>query len=146
MAEHVSDKTAAIGAVVYDVQDHLSPRRRAFIAVDDLAAVAGLSPRTFARRVERAVGLSPVRFLQRLRVERAVELLETTKLPLEEIARQVGYAEPSTLRRLIQRDGIGGPRRLGAAAFSWRSNKISGQTLRDRARYRDRSRALHRHR
>jgi len=82
--------------------------------VDDLAKSAALSPRTFARRVERAVGLSPVRFLQRLRVERAVELLETTKLPLEEIARQVGYAEPSTLRRLIHRSGLGGPRRLRA--------------------------------
>lgn len=80
--------------------------------VDDLANAAALSPRTFARRVERAVGLSPVRFLQRLRVERAVELLETTKLSLEEIARQVGYAEPSTLRRLIHRSGLGGPRRL----------------------------------
>ncbi|MBS0220060.1 MAG: helix-turn-helix domain-containing protein [Proteobacteria bacterium] len=82
--------------------------------VDDLAAAAALSPRTFARRVERAVGLSPVRFLQRLRVERAVELLETTKLPLDEIARQVGYAEPSTLRRLIHRSGLGSPRRLRA--------------------------------
>lgn len=86
--------------------------------VDDLAAAAALSPRTFARRVERAVGLSPVRFLQRLRVERAVELLETTKLPLEEIARQVGYAEPSTLRRLIRRSGLGGPRRLRANGSS----------------------------
>ena len=82
--------------------------------VDDFASAAALSPRTFARRVERAVGLSPVRFLQRLRVERAVELLETTKLSLEEIARQVGYAEPSTLRRLIHRSGLGGPRRLRA--------------------------------
>lgn len=80
--------------------------------VDELAAAAGLSPRTFARRVERAVGLSPVRFLQRLRVERAVELIETTKLPLDEIARRVGYAEPSTLRRLIARSGLGAPRRL----------------------------------
>lgn len=80
--------------------------------VDDFAKSAALSPRTFARRVERAVGLSPVRFLQRLRVERAVELLETTKLSLEEIARQVGYAEPSTLRRLIHRSGLSGPRHL----------------------------------
>ena len=53
-----------------------------------------------------------MRFLQRLRVERAVELIETTKLPLDEIARRVGYAEPSTLRRLIARSGLGAPRRL----------------------------------
>jgi transcriptional regulator GlxA family with amidase domain len=83
--------------------------------VDDLAAAAGLTPRTFARRVSRATGLSPIHFLQRLRIERAVELMETTKLPFEEIARRVGYAEPSTLRRLIRRDGGINPRELRGA-------------------------------
>lgn len=78
--------------------------------VDDLASAVGLSPRTFARRVDRATGMSPVRFLQRLRIEQAIDLLETTKLPFEEIARRVGYAEPTTLRRLIRRDGGRGPR------------------------------------
>lgn len=84
------------------------------VSVDALAAAAGLAPRTFARRVERVTGLSPVRFLQRLKVERAVELMETTRLPFEEIARQVGYAEPSTLRRLLRKEGGAGPRELRA--------------------------------
>lgn len=76
---------------------------KAFTVVD-LAAAAGLAPRTFARRVEQATGLSPVRFLRRLRVERAVELLETSAVAFEEIARQVGYAEPTTLRRALQQE------------------------------------------
>lgn len=84
------------------------------VSVDALAAAAGLAPRTFARRVERVTGLSPVRFLQRLRIERAVELMETTRLPFEEIARRVGYAEPSTLRRLLRKEGGAGPRELRA--------------------------------
>lgn len=83
--------------------------------VDALAAAAGLSPRTFARRVVRATGLSPVQFLQRMRVERAVELLETTTLSVEEIARQVGYAEPTTLRRLLRREAGRRPRELRPA-------------------------------
>ncbi len=82
------------------------------LTVDALAAAAGLAPRTFARRVARATGLSPIQFLQRLRVERAVELLETTTLSVEEIARRVGYAEPTTLRRLLRREAGGGPRDL----------------------------------
>jgi len=84
------------------------------VSVDSLAAAAGLAPRTFARRVERVTGLSPVRFLQRLKIERAVELMETTRLPFEEIARRVGYAEPSTLRRLLRKEGGAGPRELRA--------------------------------
>lgn len=70
--------------------------------VDDMAAAAALSPRTFARRVEKATGLSPVRLLQRLRVEHAVELIETTRLSFDDVARRVGYADPSTLRRVLK--------------------------------------------
>lgn len=82
--------------------------------VGDLARAVGLSSRTFARRVEKATGLSPVRFLRRIRVERAVELLQTTKLPLEEIACRVGYAEPTTLRRALLREAGRGARELRA--------------------------------
>ncbi len=82
------------------------------VSVDDMAAVAALSPRTFARRVERATGLSPIGLLQRLRVEHAVALIETTRLPLDEVARRVGYADPSMLRRLIKRHAGTGARAL----------------------------------
>src|SRR4028119_2434359 len=74
------------------------------VSVAQVASAAGMSPRTFARRVHRTTGMSPVNFLQQIRVERAVELIETTRLPLGEIAARVGYAEPSTLRALIRRD------------------------------------------
>ncbi|CAL9452367.1 HTH-type transcriptional activator RhaS [Actinosynnema sp. ALI-1.44] len=80
------------------------------VSVADLAAAVGMSARTFARRVERATGLSPVRFLQRLRVETAVDLLTTTRLPVEDIARRVGYADPTTLRRVLRRETGRGPR------------------------------------
>lgn len=81
------------------------------VGVNDLAAAAGLTPRTFARRVFGATGLSPIQFLQQLRMERAVELLETTSLAFEEIAYRVGYADPSTLRGLIRRHPGRGPAR-----------------------------------
>lgn len=82
------------------------------VTVDELASASGLAPRTFARRVAKVTGLSPVQYLQRIRVERAVELLESTTLSVEEIARRVGYAEPTTLRRLLRRATGGGPREL----------------------------------
>ncbi|WP_083942892.1 GlxA family transcriptional regulator [Sphingomonas soli] len=86
------------------------------IGVNDLAAAVGQSPRTFSRRVASATGLSPVQFLQQLRVERAVELIETTALPFEEVAYRVGYSDPSTLRGLIRRGAGLGPRELRARA------------------------------
>ncbi len=74
------------------------------VSMDDLAAAAGLSPRTFARRLKAVCDLSPVRFAQRIRAEVAAMLRQTTSLSVDEISRRVGYAEPSTLRRLLRRD------------------------------------------
>jgi transcriptional regulator GlxA family with amidase domain len=73
-------------------------------AIEELAKAVGLAPRTFARRVAATCGVSPIQFVQRIRLETARFLLETTRLPVDEIARKVGYAEPSTLRRLIRRE------------------------------------------
>ena len=84
------------------------------VGVAELGAAAGLEPRTFARRVKRATGLTPIAFLQRLRVERATDLLETTRLPFEEIAFRVGYSEPSTLRRLLRQQKGVTPREVRA--------------------------------
>jgi len=74
------------------------------VSMNELAAAAGLSPRTFARRLKATCNMSPVRFAQRIRGEIAITLLEASKLSVEEISHRVGYAEPSTLRRLLRRE------------------------------------------
>ncbi len=84
-------------------------------AIKDVADAAALAPRTFARRLEAICGVSPIQFVQQIRIETARSLLETTRLSVEQIAREVGYAEPSTLRRLIQRDTRHSPRHFRAA-------------------------------
>lgn len=85
-------------------------------AVEELAAAVALSPRTFARRIAATCGASPIQFVQRIRIETARLLLETTRLSVEHIARQVGYAEPSTLRRLMRRDTRHSPGHFRPAA------------------------------
>ncbi|CAN5865819.1 hypothetical protein BH11PSE1_BH11PSE1_11830 [soil metagenome] len=85
-------------------------------SMDELAAAAGLAPRTFARRLASVCGLSPVKFAQRIRMEAAERLLETTRLSVDEVARRVGYAEPSTLRRLIRREARRSPAELRRAS------------------------------
>lgn len=92
------------------------PRLHDDLTVGELAAAVGQSSRTFARRVQGATGLSPVQFLQQLRMERAVELLETTALPFEEVAFRVGYRDPSTLRLVIRKRLGVGPRDLRSRA------------------------------
>ncbi|WP_332771678.1 GlxA family transcriptional regulator [Phenylobacterium sp.] len=84
--------------------------------MDEVAGAIGLTPRTFARRLASVCGLSPVKFAQRIRMEAAERLLETTRLSVDEVARRVGYAEPSTLRRLIRRESRRSPAELRRTA------------------------------
>jgi len=85
-------------------------------AMEELADAVALAPRTFARRIAATCGVAPIQFVQRIRLETARTLLETTRLSVEEIARRVGYAEPSTLRRLIRRDTKHSPGHFRPAA------------------------------
>src|SRR5690606_7832406 len=66
-----------------------------------LARHAHTTPRTLARRLDAALGTSPIAFVQQLRVEHAITLLETSSLSMAEIATRVGYEDANTLRRLI---------------------------------------------
>ena len=84
--------------------------------MEELAEAVALTPRTFARRIATTCGVSPIQFVQRIRIETARYLLETTRLSVDEIARQVGYAEPSTLRRLMRRDTKHSPGHFRPAA------------------------------
>ena len=84
--------------------------------MEELAEAVALAPRTFARRIAATCGVSPIQFVQRIRLETARYLLETTRLSVDEISRQVGYAEPSTLRRLIRRDTKHSPGHFRPAA------------------------------
>jgi transcriptional regulator GlxA family with amidase domain len=64
-----------------------------------LARRAGMSLRNFDRRFRKATGEAPSTYIQKLRVEKAKRLLETTNDTVEEIADQVGYEDPRSFRR-----------------------------------------------
>jgi transcriptional regulator GlxA family with amidase domain len=79
------------------------------IAIGELARAARVSARTLTRRMHEALGIAPLQFVQRLKIEQAAYLLGTTKLAFDEVAHRVGYADPGALRRLLRRE-------LGATA------------------------------
>lgn len=71
------------------------------IGLDELAAEARLSPFHFARMFKQSIGVPPRVHLTRLRMEKACELLETTDLPVTEIAHEVGYSSNQVLARVF---------------------------------------------
>jgi transcriptional regulator GlxA family with amidase domain len=68
------------------------------LALADLAAHAAMSVRTFTRRFRAEVGLSPTRWLIDQRVTLARRLLETTDLPVDQVAQQAGLGTAASLR------------------------------------------------
>jgi len=73
------------------------------VRIESLAARAGMSPRTLARRFKRATGETPVSYLHRLRINAARHLLENEHEPVQQICRAVGYDDLAYFRRLFRR-------------------------------------------
>jgi transcriptional regulator GlxA family with amidase domain len=69
------------------------------LALAHLAGHARMSPRTFARRFNEEVGLSPGRWIVQQRVTRARHLLESSDLSVDQIAGHVGFATGASLRQ-----------------------------------------------
>lgn len=82
------------------------------LSTDEMARATATSPRTLARRLAEVLETTPQRFAQRLRVNHAVYLLETTQAPVEEIAAGVGYADAAAFRRVFLRETGQSPRSL----------------------------------
>ena len=71
--------------------------------VTQMAALSGLPERTFKRRFRQATGMSPLDYVHTLRLEEAKQLLESTELPVEAVAVEVGYQDASFFGRLFRR-------------------------------------------
>lgn len=71
--------------------------------VEELLRRSKLAERTFKRRFMAATGLTPITYVQRLRIEEAKRRLERTSEPVDEISWHVGYEDAAFFRRLFKR-------------------------------------------
>jgi transcriptional regulator GlxA family with amidase domain len=69
-----------------------------------LADTLAVSERTLNRRFLKALGKTPLQYLQSVRIDHAKNLLEATGLSVEAVGEQVGYGDASTFRRLFKRE------------------------------------------
>ncbi|MCX5010662.1 MULTISPECIES: GlxA family transcriptional regulator [unclassified Streptomyces] len=86
-----------------DVQQWISEHPDRDLSVEALAARARLSPRHFARAFQAETGVTPGRYVERVRVEHARRLLEDSREGIAQISRACGYGTPEALRRAFVR-------------------------------------------
>ena len=84
------------------VLNHITENLDAPHTVPDLARLAMMSERTFARRFVAETGTTPHKWLVQQRVLRARELLESTDLPVESVASHSGFGSAALLRTHFQ--------------------------------------------
>lgn len=97
-----------------ELQAWIADNLAANLSVEALAARAHMSPRNFARAFKRETGLTPGAYVERARVERAQQALESSEAPVDVIARRCGFGTAATMRRAFQR-------RLGVSPVEYRN-------------------------
>ncbi len=79
----------------------LSNLSRPELQIDSLAEFMAMSPRHFSRCFHEQTGMTPGKYLENIRLEKARELLGTTKQPIKSVAYMCGFEQEERLRRLF---------------------------------------------
>lgn len=103
LAEYASGSAATESGMVQRVHHYALHSFSASVSLQHLAQVASMNKHAFVRKFHRQTGLTPMAYVRRMRVEKAVHLLRATRLPLKTIAAQVGAANEFLLSRWIRR-------------------------------------------
>lgn len=98
---------------IAECQAWLTEHFRESAPITRLVEHSPLSERSLKRRFRSATGMSPLEYVQTLRLEEAKALLETSDRPIEQIALDVGYEDARFFRKLFRR-------RVGLTALAYR--------------------------
>lgn len=88
---------------IHRVQDAIAAAPAADWTLDRMAHIAASSPRHLSRLFHQAVGMTPIDFVNRLRIALARELVVQTPLDMEHVAERAGFGSSRQLRRAWSR-------------------------------------------
>lgn len=91
--------TDSISKVLVWAHSHLDKD----LSVEALADQCSMSPRNFARRFAEQVGITPSKYIEKLRLGAAKSYLETTDMPMDLIASATGFQNADRMRRSFNR-------------------------------------------
>lgn len=97
------DRVAHGDAAIRECQNWLRKNLSHPAPVEAVERQSGLAPRTFKRRFAKATGVTPLAYVQQLRVEQAKALLESSDTAVDEVSWRIGYEDVAFFRRLFKR-------------------------------------------
>lgn len=88
---------------ILKIQHHIHQQYGTAIKIEDLASLCFMTKRTFLRKFTEATNLKPLQYLQRVRIQNACNLLESTQRTTEHIAFDVGYEDVNSFRKVFSK-------------------------------------------
>ncbi|MGE5943683.1 MAG: GlxA family transcriptional regulator [Flavobacteriales bacterium] len=90
-------------AVILEAQNFMEQHYEDKISIEDLSTQLNVGRRNFDRRFIRATGITPLDYLQRVKVEAAKKSLESTGKTVNEVMYDVGYSDTKDFREVFNR-------------------------------------------
>ena len=100
---HMLSRQATTSEPLRELQVYMLEHLKADPSVDALAERIGMSPRHFSRVCIRQMKMNPGQFVDRLRVEAAQQMIDSSSMGLKEIADDCGFGSADSMRRTFQR-------------------------------------------
>lgn len=107
--------------VIRKLNDYMSTHVNQAVRLADMAKVAGLTETSLCRFYKSKMGVSPIAYMDNLRLKRACELLEYTDRTVKEIVYECGYSDTNFFYKLFKRK-IG----MTPLGFRVRKQKLRG--------------------
>nr|WP_136252333.1 helix-turn-helix domain-containing protein [Ningiella ruwaisensis] len=89
-------------AHIIKVQEYIEDNFAKRLTINDLAALANITPRTLNRHFQKYVNMRPIEYIQSVRVEQAKRLLESGFTNTQSIASEIGYEDITSFAKLFK--------------------------------------------
>jgi transcriptional regulator GlxA family with amidase domain len=89
--------------MVIQAQAYIESKLDEKVSVEDLSSRFAVGRRSFDRRFIKATGNTPVEYLQRVKIESAKKMIETSRKTINEVMYEVGYSDVKAFREVFKR-------------------------------------------
>jgi transcriptional regulator GlxA family with amidase domain len=110
--------------LLLNVQDFLTQNFAQDFTINDVSKHFGTNTLFLKRGFKTKFGITIHQYVMEKRLERAVELLETTELSIEEIAEKVGYKHVSSFSKVVKQKYGHSPSKLLMNKLSFGKKKV----------------------
>ncbi len=101
-AVRTDDISVPVEELIENIKEFITANQSRALTLNEVAEFAHFTPNYLCRIFKRHTGMSPMKYLQTVRIEGAKKLLSLTDLPVYTIAEKMGINEPSYFARMFR--------------------------------------------